>query len=102
MTWTGQAFHLHRDPFEAAERSSTHLITVLGVDYLFAPNLYWRVLFQGNTAEDRYLLNSLVRYEFHPGSVFYLSYKETRDDSLQRFVASDRRLLAKISYLWHR
>ncbi len=102
MTWTGQAFHLHRDPFEAAERSSTHLITVLGVDYLFTPNLYWRVLFQGNSAEDRYLVNSLVRYEFHPGSVLYLSYKETRDDRPEGLVTSDRRLLAKISYLWHR
>ena len=102
MTWTGQAFHLHRDPFDATEDSSTRLIAVLGVDYLFTPNLYGRVLIQGNTAEDRYLVSSMVRYEFHPGSVFYISYKETQDDRLEGLVTSDRRLLAKISYLWHR
>ena len=102
MTVSTSYAHLERDPFESADPSSTNDIVNLGMTYLFTPDLYWRILAQSSTEDDLALVNSLIRYEFRPGSVFFLSYKETRDDSLDDFTATDRQLIAKVSYYFHR
>jgi len=102
MTVSTSYAHLERDPFEPTDPSSTNDIVNLGMTYLFTPDLYWRILAQSTTEDDLALVNSLVRYEFRPGSVFFLSYKETRDDSLDDFTATDRQLIAKVSYYFHR
>lgn len=98
-TWTANVFHLNSKPFDATEAATTNLIGMLGFDFLITPEAYWRIVFQGDTDAERVLVNSLLRYEFQPGSAFYLSYKETRDESPDGFLPSDRLLLAKLSYL---
>ncbi|MBN1292551.1 MAG: hypothetical protein JXB48_11990 [Candidatus Latescibacteria bacterium] len=86
------------DPFDTAESSSTNNIARVGFNYLFTPDFYWRVFVQSDSSDKLYLVNTMLRYEFKPGSTFYLSYKETRDDMLDNFITSDRQLLAKLSY----
>ncbi len=94
--------HLERDPFESLMETTTNNIGRVGFNYLFTPDLYLRVFLQSDSQDELALVNSLLRWEFRPGSVFYLSYKETRDDSLDDFRTTDRQLLAKISYHLHR
>ena len=71
----------------------------LGFLFLFTPNLYWRCIVQGDSHDKVYLTNQFLRWEFRPGSTFWLSYKETRDDYTGDFVTRDRQVSAKIAYL---
>ena len=100
MVLTANLHRLHRDPLDRIEPASTDVIGILGVDYLFSTDLYGRVLIQGNSGDDRFLVNGMLRYEIQAGSAFYLSFRETRDKAAEQYVASDRLLLAKFSYLW--
>jgi len=94
--------NLRRDPFDAPAESTINNIARVGFNYLFIPDLYLRVFLQSDSQDELALVNSLLRWEYRPGSVFYLSYKETRDDSFDDFRTTDRQLLAKISYHLHR
>ncbi|MCE5249158.1 carbohydrate binding family 9 domain-containing protein [bacterium] len=98
MTLTGNFSRLRSDPFDSSEGATVNNITRIGLNYLFTPDFYWRVFVQSDSSDRLSLVNTMIRYEFRPGSVFYLSYKETRDDSLDDFMTTDRQLLAKISY----
>ena len=94
--------HLNSDPFDSNESTSVNDMVRAGFNYLFSPDIYWRIFLQSDSTDEIYLVNTLLRYEFRPGSVFYLSYKEIRDDTLGGFETSDRQLLGKISYHFHR
>jgi hypothetical protein len=74
----------------------------LMVMYLFTQDTTLRVFIQGDSSSKLYLANGLFRWEFRPGSVFYLSYRENRDDSLHDFTPTNRQVQAKISYYLHR
>ena len=102
MRLTGNISHLERDPFDTAKSTTTNNIIRIGFNCLFTPDMYWRLFVQSDSSDELALVNTLLRYEFRPGSVFYLSYKETRDDTLDDFMTTDRQLLAKVSYHLHR
>jgi hypothetical protein len=102
MRLTANYSHLERDPLDSLSPSAQSDIGRLGFNYLFTPDMYWRVFVQSDSSDKLSLVNTLIRWEYRPGSVFYLSYKETRDDTLGDFMTSDRQLLAKLSYHLHR
>jgi hypothetical protein len=54
---------------------------------------------QGDSSSEIYLANNFLRWEFRPGSTFYLSCREIRDDHTGGFVTTDRQVSAKVAYL---
>ncbi len=102
MRITSNFSHLESEPGDSLLPDTVNDIARIGFNYLFTPDLYWRLFVQSDSSDKLALVNTLLRWEFRPGSVFYLSYKETRDDSLGDFMTSDRQVLAKLSYHIHR
>ena len=94
--------HLNSDPFDSNEDTSINDIIRVGLNYLLFTDLYCRLFLLSNSSDELYLVYTLLRYVFRPGSVLYLSYKENRDDSLGGFKTSNHQLLAKFSYHFHR
>jgi len=102
MRITSNFSHLESDLHDSPLPTSVNDIARIGFNYLFTPDLYWRLFVQSDSHDELSLVNTLLRWEYRPGSVFYLSYKETRDDTLDDFMPTDRRVLMKLSYHLHR
>ncbi|MHB9027342.1 MAG: carbohydrate binding family 9 domain-containing protein [Candidatus Latescibacterota bacterium] len=99
MTVTANLARLDSRPLGGSSDWSANTMANLGVLFLFTPNLYWRLIVQGDSSSEIYLANNFLRWEFRPGSTFYLSYREIRDDHTGGFVTTDRQVSAKVAYL---
>lgn len=63
-------------------------------------NLFWRAIVQSNTQDHTHLGSFLVGWEYLPGSRLYVAYEERRDNTSGNMDVLDRRVFAKISYLF--
>ncbi len=99
MTLTANVAHLDSHPLGSPHDWTANTMANAGMLLLFTPNLYWRLIVQGDSSAEVYLANNFIRWEFRPGSMLYVSYRETRDDYTGGFVTADRQVSAKVAYL---
>ena len=76
-------------------------LAVTRVNYAFTPRMFLGGLVQYNSDTHRFSSNLRFRWEYRPGSEFFIVYTEARDlDVPDRFSElSNRGLTVKINYL---
>ena len=71
------------------------------VDYGFSPRMFASALLQYNSSSHAVSANVRLRWEYRPGSEFFVVYNEDRDTLARRFPSlAGRTLIVKINRLF--